>query len=111
MKYALIMIILFITGCVDSFWEHPEKVVNVTIDGRVIMVIDNGATVEMRRKGAIHSHSVIINWQDFIKAGQIVTGCAMVNLIPSPRGGTHNLYYWVEAQKGKALSSSSKGCV
>ena len=99
-KQALIICLaLFITSCANSFYEAQTRkdAVEVSIEGRVIRVIDLGDKVEMIRKGYAQTGATVEHWEDFIKAGKKVTGCEITNIVPRP--GVDNTLVWVQAIK------------
>jgi hypothetical protein len=90
--------LLLLTGCASSYphAQNREDAIEVDIDGRIIRVVDLGSKVEMIRKGYTFSGDTTAHWEDHIKAGEIVTGCKITNLVN--KQGTEG-YVWVEALK------------
>ena len=99
MKLLCLLSCLFLTACAGSAYEAQTRTdaKEITIEGRVIRVIDLGNKVQMIRKGYLHFAPDIEHWEDFIFAGEKVTGCKIENLVPKP--GARDTLVWVEAIK------------
>ena len=83
MKFLFVVgFLICIAGCVNSYShvQNRKDAVEVNIDGRIIRVIDHGEKVEMVRKGYFHGGDTISHWEDYIKAGEIATGCKITHV-------------------------------
>lgn len=99
MRNLYLISLLFLCGCADSFYEAQTRTdaKEVSVQGRIIRVIDMGDKVQMIRKGYLHTGPTVEHWEDFIAAGEKATGCKIENLVPKP--GMRDNLVWVEAIK------------
>ncbi len=90
---AILLFPALLTGCAGSIYEAQNRkdAVEVTINGRVIRVIDHGERIELVRKGYIIGGEIMQHIEDFSKAAKQVTGCDVRNLVNAP-GVTGNVW-------------------
>jgi hypothetical protein len=84
LRNAVLLLLFCLVGCGGThdynFAQTREDAIEVDIDGRIIRVIDHGEKIEMMRKGWFHGSKAISHWEDYVKAGEIATGCKITHI-------------------------------